>query len=320
MTAQKILVIGNDKVAAGDLAANLAAFGYEIGIAAPGPGAIDAATRLKPNLLLIDTIGSATGDAATFVGEIRARLPVPVVYISTEPDDNAVRTTSLQGFRVLVKPFTQRELRLHVELVLRDDELTRHVPDLEERFFSVSIDLLCCLDFNGYFRRLNPAWERTLGFTRAELLSKPFFEFVHPDDRERTLNQNREVRGGSRALGFENRYVCKDGSFRWLLWNAAADAQQRVIYAVARDITERKQAEQEREQLVQVLQSAFAEVRMLREILPICSYCRKIRNDENYWMSVEAYIAQNTNTRFSHGICPDCYDKEVAPTYGELGE
>src|SRR5215213_5622868 len=134
---------------------------------------------------------------------------------------------------------------------------------LEERFFEINLDLLCQLDFNGYFKRLNPAWERTLGWTRDELASRPFIDFVHPDDRERTLRQNAAVRGGGQALGFENRYLCKDGAFRWLLWNAAADASAGVIYSVARDVTARKQADEEREQLVRELQAALAEVRIL---------------------------------------------------------
>lgn len=185
--------------------------------------------------------------------------------------------------------------------------------EFEGPFFDVSIDMLCCLDFNGHFKRLNLAWERTLGFTRAELMSRPFIEFVHPDDRERTLRQNREVRGGGQAHLFENRYLCKDGSYRWLLWNAAPDVPGRVIYSVARDITERKAAEREREQLLEQLQTALAEVRTLRDLLSICSYCRKIRDDDDAWRSVEAYIARHTATRFSHGICPSCYEQHVVP-------
>lgn len=183
-----------------------------------------------------------------------------------------------------------------------------HVPfhELEDRFFEVSIDMLCVLDFNGYFKRVNPAWERTLGFTRAELTSRPFIEFVHPDDRERTLKQNAHVRAGGQALAFENRYRCRDGSYRWLRWNAAPDFGEQVIYSAARDITEEKKAEEEREQLVAELQTALAEVRMLQDILPICSYCRKIRDDENFWHTVEVYISRHTATRFSHGICPSC--------------
>ena len=182
----------------------------------------------------------------------------------------------------------------------------RAVQELEDRFFANSIDMLCMLDFNGYFKQLNPAWERTLGFTREELMSRPFIEFVHPDDRERTLKQNAQVKGGGQGLAFENRYLCKDGSFRWFRWNAAPDSGEKVIYSVARDVTESKQAEEEREQLVRELRAALAEVKTLREILPICSYCRKIRDDENHWHTVERYIAQHTASRFSHSICPSC--------------
>lgn len=196
----------------------------------------------------------------------------------------------------------------------------RETNELEDGFFAVSIDMLCLLGFNGYFQRLNPAWERTLGFTIDELTSRPFIEFVHPDDRERTLAQNARVRAGGHAIAFENRYLCKDGSYRWLLWNAAPAFSERVIYSVARDITARKEAEEERERLVRELRAALAEVRTLQEILPICSYCKKIRDDENYWQTVESYISRHTNTRFSHGICPSCYQKEVAAQLDALGD
>ena len=195
----------------------------------------------------------------------------------------------------------------------------RALQQLEESFFETSIDMLCALDFNMHFRRLSPAWERTLGFTREELLSRPFIEFVHPDDRERTLKQNAQVRSGGQALSFENRYLCKDGSYRWLRWNAAPHSTEKVIYSVARDITESKRAEEEREQLVRELQTALAEVKTLREILPICSYCRKIRDDENYWHTVEHYISEHTATRFSHSICPSCMATHAEPHAAQSG-
>ncbi|MGH8637251.1 MAG: PAS domain S-box protein [Burkholderiales bacterium] len=181
--------------------------------------------------------------------------------------------------------------------------------DFDHRFFDLSIDMLCIAHFSGYFKRLNPAWETTLGFSCEELQSRPMFEFVHPEDRDRTLEQNRRVRNGEQALGFENRYRCRDGSYKWFLWNATADLDRRIIYSVARDITARKHAEQQRERLLQELQAALAEVTELQTILPICMYCKNVRDDENYWQSVENYIAHHTNTRFSHGICPACYPR-----------
>ena len=183
-------------------------------------------------------------------------------------------------------------------------------------FFDVSIDLLCCLGFDGYFSRLSRSWEHALGFTHAELMSRPFIEFVHPDDRERTLRQNGLVREGGQALAFENRYRHKDGSYRWLLWNATPQAGHQMIYSVARDVTAWKQVEAEREQLVVELRTALAEVKRLKEIIPICSYCRKLRDEDQTWHTLEDYIAMHTDSRFSHGICPPCYDEQ----FGNLRE
>lgn len=194
------------------------------------------------------------------------------------------------------------------------------LSDIEERFFALSIDMLCIAHFSGHFQKLSAAWERTLGFTREELQSKPMFEFVHPDDRERTLEQNRQVRAGGQALGFENRYRCQDGSYKWLLWNATADLDHQLIYSVARDVTEHKQAEQERERLLNELQTALAEVKELQTILPICMYCKSIRDGENYWRTVEAYITHHTNTTFTHGICPTCYRNVVEPQLEDIRE
>jgi PAS domain S-box-containing protein len=187
-----------------------------------------------------------------------------------------------------------------------------------ERFFDLSIDMLCHLGFDGHFKRLNPAWERTLGFTRAELMSRPFIEFVHPDDRERTLAQNARVRGGGQALAFENRYLASDGSYRWFRWNAAPDSGEQLISSVARDVTAAREAEAERERLMGELQNALAEVKTLRAILPICSYCRKIRDEANAWDTIERYISRHTSSLFSHSICPDCMASEVEPELGAM--
>jgi PAS domain S-box-containing protein len=112
------------------------------------------------------------------------------------------------------------------------------------RFIDLSIDMFCTAGFEGYFRQLNPSFARTLGFTTKELLEKPYLEFIHPDDRQPTVAESDRLEHGEVTIAFENRYRCKDGSYKWLLWNAVSVPSQATIYAVARDITERKQAEQ----------------------------------------------------------------------------
>src|SRR5215510_8139942 len=111
--------------------------------------------------------------------------------------------------------------------------------DLRE-FVDLSLNLWCVLGADGYFKHLNLAWETTLGFSREELLSRPFIEFVHPDDRDSTLAEAKSVTSGRDTLSFENRYLTRDGSFRWILWVATVSAEKKLIYASGTDVTERK--------------------------------------------------------------------------------
>jgi PAS domain S-box-containing protein len=116
--------------------------------------------------------------------------------------------------------------------------------EIGNRFMELSLDLFCVAGFDGFFRNLNPSFEKTLGFTTKELTAKPYLEFIHPDDRPTTLVEKSRLEEGKVTFAFENRYLCKDASYKWLLWNAVSVPEQEAVYAVARDITERKRAEE----------------------------------------------------------------------------
>jgi two-component system cell cycle sensor histidine kinase/response regulator CckA len=105
-------------------------------------------------------------------------------------------------------------------------------------FFRLSLDLCCVAEFNGYFRRVNPAFARTLGWSESELLSRPFIEFVHEEDRASTLHATEQLRAGEDVTDFVNRYRCHDGRYRTLSWRAKSVPQARLIYATVRDVTE----------------------------------------------------------------------------------
>ncbi|MCX6245375.1 MAG: PAS domain S-box protein [Bacteroidetes bacterium] len=111
-------------------------------------------------------------------------------------------------------------------------------------FFEIIPDLICIASSDGCFKKLNPAWESLLGFTRDELLSRPIFEFIHPDDLAETNEEIAKQITGKETKSFVNRYRCKDNSYKWLEWNAIASPNGTDLYAVARDITDRIQAEQ----------------------------------------------------------------------------
>ncbi|MGI9081488.1 MAG: sensor domain-containing protein [Thermoleophilaceae bacterium] len=111
------------------------------------------------------------------------------------------------------------------------------------RYFELSRDLACTAGLDGFFKQLNAAWTETLGWSEAELRSRPFVEFVHPDDREITERETAGLAGDGVTVDFVNRYATKDGGWRWLDWKAIAVLEDGLIYASARDVTQRRASE-----------------------------------------------------------------------------
>ena len=129
--------------------------------------------------------------------------------------------------------------------VVEDISARKQAIEDSRRFFTLSQEMLCTAGFDGYFKKLNNAWEDALGYSVDELLAKPFIEFVHPDDRKMTIIEAERLIAGKNTEAFENRYICKDGSVRWLLWSTVTVIEEELLYASARDITERKKIEQD---------------------------------------------------------------------------
>ncbi|QWR77970.1 PAS domain S-box protein [Candidatus Magnetomonas plexicatena] len=121
-------------------------------------------------------------------------------------------------------------------------ERKKYQEDLN-RFFNISIAMLCIADINGYFKVISPSWAKTLGYTEDELKSKPFIEFVHPDDVEKTLNEVRKLSHGVPTIYFVNRYLCKDGTYKHIAWTSAPVPDEGITYATAYDITQQKMFE-----------------------------------------------------------------------------
>jgi PAS domain S-box-containing protein len=143
------------------------------------------------------------------------------------------------------------------------------VPQSEselEEFFDLALDLMVIVGFDGDVKRMNSAYERTLGYPLRELLSRPFLEFVHPEDRTSVRDQFREFGGGDNdVVGFEHRVICRDGSVRWLQWNTRTMPERGVIFALGRDVTDRRHADAELREAHQMVEASRDELARLAE-------------------------------------------------------
>ncbi|HYX35422.1 MAG TPA: PAS domain-containing protein [Oligoflexus sp.] len=124
------------------------------------------------------------------------------------------------------------------------DISARKIAEAErDRFFDLSVDLLCIAGIDGQLKRVNPAWEKCLGFSASELTTKPWLDFVHPDDRAGTMAMVERLLSDTSEVSFENRFIGKDGGYRWLRWSASIDSDKKFCYCVARDFTDVRSTE-----------------------------------------------------------------------------
>jgi len=142
------------------------------------------------------------------------------------------------------------------------EDITERRATEEERdgFFEMSLELLGVASFDGRFKRLNPVWEQTLGWSREELTSRPWLDFVHPDDHPATIAAGNRLQAGLELITFANRYRCRDGSYRWLEWKCMPILQRGIIYAAARDVTVAKQAELKLQEVTESLATTLRSI------------------------------------------------------------
>ncbi len=172
--------------------------------------------------------------------ETQSEMAIPMMF-----RDRIIGVLDVQSDKI--DHFSEDDVRIQTILAAQIAVAIQNARYFEERnrLREISIDLLGASNFAGVFTDLNPAWEQVLGWSLDELMSRPYIEFVHPDDVQYTLEEaERQTLAGHKTLSFENRYLCKDGTYRWLAWNATPDQATDQIYFVTRDITERKQQEE----------------------------------------------------------------------------
>lgn len=206
-----------------------------------------------------------------YLKEEMARMKISALYSSEKVDELTYKIEILKNeYATFFETVNQRKngTLFPVEFSARKFEIEgetfyqfighdisdrKQVEEELKRVFNLVPDMICLASVDGYFKKLNPAWEKILGFTNEELLSLPYESFIHPDDLPKTRQELEKHLNGTPTLNFINRYRCKDGSYKWFEWVSNPSPDGTSIFAAARDITARKLAEDQREAMINLL-------------------------------------------------------------------
>ena len=250
--------------------------GYQVRPADGPHVALDSALAHPPSLILLDVrMPEMDGfEVCSRLKQNERTRDVPIIFVSALQDvQDRVRAFEAGGVDFISKPIEEAEvlarvkthlqlrtMQLHLEemvaertaelrvtnRILNEEILERKLAEEErDRILTMSQDLICIAGMDGYFKFLNPAWERILGYTQEDLLAEPFLNFIHPDDHARLDDEVKKLSAGQPTINFENRYLHKNGSIRTISWTATPFLEEQLMYCIGRDITQRKQAEQE---------------------------------------------------------------------------
>ena len=193
-----------------------------------------------------------------------------------------------------------------------------HIHDVTERtgaqripdpVFELPSPLHFVAGFDGYFKKLSHSWAEALGHPLEYLLSIPYLDLVHPDDRENTIREAVQVTEGFNTFLFENRYRHADGSYRWMLWTSISKTDEGLVYGVALDYTRRKEMELELERallgaksLISELTASQTEITKLQDtLLTMCAWTKRIRHD-GHWLAVDEFLRDYLHLNLTHGI------------------
>ena len=176
----------------------------------------------------------------------------------------------------------------------------------------VIYDYVLWPDGQGKFIYISPQCEKIFEYDANRILDTPglLWSMVHPEDIGRLQQEDAESNAAGVLFESEVRIICPSGKLKWIQLTSMPSVQkfdsQTLWSGVILDITDRKQVEEERNRLINELQTALAEVRTLSGFIPICSNCKMIRDDKGYWERIEKYIGDRSDAQFSHSICPRC--------------
>ncbi|RPI05424.1 MAG: PAS domain S-box protein [Ignavibacteriae bacterium] len=312
--------------------------GYPVRSANSGKLALQHIQTQLPALIILD-IMMADMDGYEVCRILKAdekTKPIPIIFISALGDElKRVKGFQVGGVDYITKPFFPDEVlarvkaHLNIRRMQQDLEMSNaalqaeikvrnrmevKLRESEEKFrviFENNSAAIAIIDLDTTITIVNDAFCQMIGYTKEEVVGMSWTKLIVPEDLERITEHNQRLMSEPQATHEKNevRLIRKNGELGYTMMSVSIVLNEQKYIASFIDITKRKHAEADREKLIGELQQAIVEVKTLRGLIPICSSCKKIRDDKGYWNILESYLVKHSDAQFTHGICPDCMAK-----------
>jgi len=319
MSKTRVLVVEDEYILSQDLFIRLEKMGYvPLGPAATGNEAIELTENESPHVVLMDIALSGDMDGIEAAGRIGSTFNIPVIYVTAFSDDKVVdraKTTAPYGY--LIKPFIDRELKVTIETACYKHRMEEELRETREQYRAL-LDASGAVPWEmdtatGEFTYVGPQSSSVLGIGPDDMgnLDK-WLSKVDPDDAEKVRGLYTEASRAETGSEIEYRVNLKGSRQVWIRdWiTSSVSARGEIrVRGYMLDITLVKEAEMERNRYINELREALDRIRTLHGLLPICAWCKKIRDDRGYWQQVEVYIKERSDAEFTHSICPECRER-----------
>ena len=324
MEKKKILIIDDDAIIRKTLSDILKLKGeYDTFSASSGTQGLDFIKQSPVNLVVID-LGLPDMSGLDVLSRVKTdNLAIEAIVLTGNSSiDAAIEATNRGAFSFLLKPYDMEQLLLHIRRALEKQEIAETLRKSEAQYRMLAEntrDLIWTVDCSGRATYISPSVKYLRGYTPVEAMQLSMSETVTPESEKIVIADIKEfIQNAAMGKKRETRvheieFIQKDGGTIWLEVSSSGlyDSSGKLmgILGTGRDISERRKAEAERNKLIGELREALAKIKTLTGILPICSVCKKIRNDKDGWEQMEVYIRDHSEAVFSHGICPECLQK-----------
>lgn len=322
MKTASVLVVEDEGIIARDIQVTLEKMGYSVpAIAATADEAVAKAVELNPDLILMDIILSNGPDGISAAERVHQQMQIPVVYLTAHSDSATLQKAKFtEPYGYIVKPVVERDLRISIEMALHRHRMDQRRAELEHWFATTLASIgeaVIATDRDGRVRFMNSSAEKLTGWLQTNAINHHIEEVLILSDAYTSHSQ------GLFGETLQKGLVVHWTGHAWLYPRSGLgmpvdftstrirreDGVVAGVVVIFRDISSRRQLEEDRERLISDLRSALENIKTLRALLPICASCKRVRDDEGYWEQLDAYITNHSIVQFTHGVCPDCLRK-----------